>query len=528
MLPVADSFEGQQILINGMTCWANLNYCETLGFSTRHLQTSFPDGLQPGFDCTHLAFPFVMYLPGLPRHSAALGPSQHRRRSLDLYGEVLARRYRREPYDPEQRLARRHYSEPFHTSPTSDKPKTVDEATVTIVKHIENSKDGIWREIRANRRALSQEPDPNLVHFLRDSARMFDRLFFDNALHKHVRLILDDPREEIVPGHGGKTKMASDGSKVIVMLPMNSIKRAWDSKRPSIFDIAWATILHQLIHAYFLVACGVQNDGKDSDGRLKHGEHFGCLVYKISDVFAKNGHPIPLGFGHSPLFRHARGYAIESTRDRTLRAHKKNSTLCPWNAEVIKKEKIDEWYKKKCVKAVDPDIFQFDFDHDTVEDQPSSKCGHKKDWVELVLSKKSYKLDRKALNFSCVKKKFEDGKRKLEMPDWIEDDVFKSFMSFLTRGKWDPDIGETQNGTKGPALLMKYLHNAETPVQHDIAMYQLGLELDIEPVRRIAHSRLVSHQFTHESGHDIVRAIYCDPPQPPDDGLRSFALIGRC
>lgn len=48
MLPVADSFEGQQIPINGMTCWANLNHCGTLGFFTRHLQTAFVDGLQSG------------------------------------------------------------------------------------------------------------------------------------------------------------------------------------------------------------------------------------------------------------------------------------------------------------------------------------------------------------------------------------------------------------------------------------------------------------------------------------------------
>lgn len=33
-----------------MTCCLNLNHCETLGYFMRHLQTSFVDGLQPGFD----------------------------------------------------------------------------------------------------------------------------------------------------------------------------------------------------------------------------------------------------------------------------------------------------------------------------------------------------------------------------------------------------------------------------------------------------------------------------------------------
>lgn len=464
-----------------------------------------------------------MYLPALPRHSAALGPLQHRRRSLDLYGDVLARRYRREPYDLDQRLARRHYSEPPLTSSTLDKRKTIDEATVAIVEHIEKSKDKIWRGIRADRRALSETIDVDLAAFLRDSARLFDRAFFNNTLHKHVKLVLDDPKEEILPGHGGKTKMTPDGSSVIVMLPMVSIKRALLTRRAAFLNIAWATILHQLIHAYFMVACGIQNDGKDPDGRLKHGEHFGCLMYKISDVFAKNDHPISLGFGHPSLPRQNRRLAIELTRDRILRAHKKHSTECPWEVEVIKKEKIGEWYKKKCVKAVDPDIFIFNFEQDIVEDKPFSKCGDKEDWVELVLGKKAYKLDRKAPYFSCLKKKFEDDNRKFDMPSWVELEVLKSFMSFLTRGRWDPDIRETQNGTEGPALLLKYSHNAETPVQHDIAMYQLGLCLDIEHVRRIAHSRLVSHQFTHESGHDIVRAIYCDPPHPLDEGLRAWA-----
>ncbi|QDS77291.1 hypothetical protein FKW77_004365 [Venturia effusa] len=471
----------------------------------------------------HLASPSVMYLPALPRHSVALGPLQHRRRSLDLHGDVLARRYRREPYDLDQRLTRRYYSEPPRPSSASNKPKTVDEATVAIFKHIENSKEEIWRLIRVGRRRLFEDAAQNLAAFLRDSARLFDRAFFEGTLHNHVKLILDDPKDEIAPGLGGRTKMASDGSNVVVMLPISPIK--WmlaRRKNEAGLDLAWAAILHQLIHAYFMVACGPQTDGKDPDGRLKHGEHFGCLMYKISDVFAKNGYPIPMGFGNS-LPRPVRGHAIELTRDRINRAARKNCTLCTWDVETIKKEKIDEWYKKKCMKAVDPDIFIFDFEHDTVEEKSSSKCGDKKDWVELVLGKQSYKLDRKATNFSYVKKRFEDDTRKFDMPSWTEVETLKSFMSFLTQGRWDPDLSETQNGTKGPALLLKYSHNAETPVQNDIAMYQLGVCLDIEPVKRIAHSRLVNHQFTHESGHDIVRAIYSDPPHPPDEGLRSWA-----
>jgi hypothetical protein len=467
-----------------------------------------------------------MYLHPLQRQlPLTLGALQRRRRSLDPYGDLVVRRYRREPYDLEHRLARRHYSEP-PSSKDSDKPKTVDEATVDIVKHIDKERNMIWADINRLRGQLLRKIEEDLPEVVKFSARFFDQLFFQGSLRNHVKLLPKDNKRELPADCGGKTKIAPDGTNVTVILSLPPLQYMVEkSGARAGLNHAWAAILHQLIHAYFMVVCGIQNDGKDPDGRLKHGEHFGCLMYKILDVF--NGAAIPLNFGHSLPFSR-RTAMIEPTREALYRNNgygnaRKFSTHCSRNVQVITKEKIDEWYKKKCLKAVDPDIYIFNFDTDTLDAKPRSKCGDKKDWVELVHSKKPYKLDRKAKFFACVKKKFEDDKRKLDMPSWVEVDVLKSFIHFLVSGDWDPDASEFQNGTHGPPLLLEYSHTAEKNVQHDIAMYQLGCCLQIENLKRVALTRLSCHHFTYESGHEIVRAIYCDPPIPPDQGLRNWA-----
>jgi hypothetical protein len=463
-----------------------------------------------------------------PKQPLVIGALQHRRRSLDQYGDLLARRYRREPYELEQRIARRHYSEPPQPSYKSGKVKSLDEATIEIVKHIDSYKDVISATIRHERKQFMRKA-ADLSGVLRHWARVFDGLFFKGALHHHVRLNLDDKKGEIFPDCGGKTKVSPDATGTTVILCLSQLQAVFQRKGTGIgTDYAYATLLHQLIHAYFMVTCGIQNDGKDPDGRLKHGEHFGCLMYKIRGVFSECGAPIPLDFGHSLPVGPRRAAMIEPTRDALYRINdcrntRKYSTECPRDVEVIKEDKINDWYKKKCIKAVDPDIFEFNFDNGTVDSKPSSKCGNKKDWVELVHSKKSYKLDRKALGFPYLKKKFEDDKRKLDIPSWVDLEVFQSLMSFLIRGEWSPDLSDVQNGTEGPPLLLKNYHNAMKHVQHDIAVYQLGCCLHFDDLKRHALTRLTNHHFTHESGHDIVRAIYYDAPSPADEPLRTWA-----
>lgn len=471
---------------------------------------------------------YKSYVHPHPRQSLAIGGLQPRRRSLDPYGEFLTHRYRREPYELEHRTPRRHYSEPPQPSYNSAKPKTIDQATVEIVKHIDNNKDAISEDLRLERKRCARIVATDLSGVLRHSAQLFDRLFFKGALHHHVKLNLDDRKGEISADCSGKTKVAPDGTGTTVILCLPQLQAVFTKKGPRTgTDHAYATLLHQLIHAYFMVACGIQNDGKDPDGRLKHGEHFGCLMYKIKDIFLKSGDPIPLDFGHTlpmPTRRAAMGEPVRDALYHTnnYRANSKYCTECSKNVEVIKEEKITDWYKKKCIKAVDPDIFEFDFENDTVDSKPSSKCGDKKDWVEIVHSKKAYKLDRKALGFQHLKKKFEGDKRKLDIASWVDLDVFKSLMSFLIQGFWSPDLSNVQNGTKGPPLLLEYQPNAQKRVQHDIAVYQLGACLGIDDLRFKALHRLSHHHFTHESGHDIMRAIYYDAPSPVDEALRSW------
>lgn len=43
-------------------------------------------------------------------------------------------------------------------------------------------------------------------------------------------------------------------------------------------------LIHQMIHAYFLVCCGPQRKGTEQDGRLLDGVHFGVILSTINDI----------------------------------------------------------------------------------------------------------------------------------------------------------------------------------------------------------------------------------------------------
>jgi hypothetical protein len=60
-----------------------------------------------------------------------------------------------------------------------------------------------------------------------------------------------------------------------------------------------AALIHQMIHAYFLVACGPQDEKEEGYGRLAHGLHFGKVMNTIKKLSSAQGKPLPLGFAHN-------------------------------------------------------------------------------------------------------------------------------------------------------------------------------------------------------------------------------------
>ena len=77
-----------------------------------------------------------------------------------------------------------------------------------------------------------------------------------------------------------------------------------------------------MIHAYFLIACGLQHCDEPKGGRrLRHGNHFGKIMYTINNLLAASLNEcraLLVSFGHKldsqPGFRHSRGYSYNSPR----------------------------------------------------------------------------------------------------------------------------------------------------------------------------------------------------------------------
>ncbi|KAK3092220.1 hypothetical protein LTR53_019616, partial [Teratosphaeriaceae sp. CCFEE 6253] len=88
-------------------------------------------------------------------------------------------------------------------------------------------------------------------------------------------------------------------------------------------------LLHQMIHAYFLVTCGAQKKGATQDGRLLDGLHFGVIMYTIRDLTrqCRRG-MLELTF-HAALRRDQNNdpYALHKSRQQFISLSTKGSSL---------------------------------------------------------------------------------------------------------------------------------------------------------------------------------------------------------
>jgi hypothetical protein len=121
------------------------------------------------------------------------------------------------------------------------------------------------------------------------------------------------------------------------------------------------------------------------------------------------------------------------TRSEVWADQRKTSTECARSVKIISEEDCKDWYKNRCLKTLDPDIYVYNSGLRTFDDKPLSKCGSKSDWVELTHKKKSYKLVRKSFDmYPSFKKKFEDSIRKLDISSDVKAETVERFICWLS------------------------------------------------------------------------------------------------
>jgi hypothetical protein len=110
--------------------------------------------------------------------------------------------------------------------------------------------------------------------------------------------------------------------------------------------------IHHMIHAYFLVACGPQNEEEVGDGHLNHGHHFGKIITVICSLSAAHGKEFaPLNFGHGLVgsYYYAEEYYHPGHQPSNYTLEQKEKWYCshyPCKLYETTDEEIDKWYTR--------------------------------------------------------------------------------------------------------------------------------------------------------------------------------------
>ncbi|KAF2468756.1 uncharacterized protein BDR25DRAFT_179760, partial [Lindgomyces ingoldianus] len=289
-----------------------------------------------------------------------------------------------------------------------------------------------------------------------------------------------------------------------------------------------ASLIHHMIHAYFLVACGPQEEKEVDYGRLAHGVHFGKIMHTIKNLSGAKARPLPLGFGH-PLPRGL--YDNYHTRHRFT--SKWFCTHCYSDIDPILETEVDDWYKTYCLPTLElPESAQKSTiliynpkskDADNLEEIPRAQTTPSADAVEFVFDEKCIQIPRDKIDaYSSIRRAF-NASRFLAIPEDVQRETFMALLELLYTGSYSPDIVPvTTPGRKGPPVIKPPHRDSQPFLLTDIRIFKLANALAFDDVKGIAIQRLKAQCITREDPITVLREIY-DGCGEPDPSLRSWA-----
>jgi hypothetical protein len=396
-----------------------------------------------------------------------------------------------------------------------DNTKSLEQATVDLVKYIDVNKADISNRFNALGRLRSRPT--SFEELVEHTLIWFDKFVFMRKLRDHIRVAPRYPSEApnrlLSLNDSGKTMALLRGQhRAKIILNYESLPHLFKIREtPQAQAYIMGAVVHQMIHAYFIVACGPQDQEKKANELLTHGEHFGIILHRINSackgLALDFGNTMPEVAHYVGRHDHEGGQGLWSTQWGDQR---KVTTECARDVKAIKEEECKDWYRTKCLKALDPDIYVYSASSRSFDEKPTSKCGAKSDWVEISHKKNSYKVAKKLLaQFPTLKKKFEDT-RNLEVADGVTAETFEEFVCFLHEER-------DQYSTDSLSLKMC------------IELYQLAVGIKFEELKDVMFDAMYGHAMEIELANmnmdsilHVVRAVY-DDFASPDKNLRTWA-----
>ncbi|KAJ4299571.1 hypothetical protein N0V90_004817 [Kalmusia sp. IMI 367209] len=295
-----------------------------------------------------------------------------------------------------------------------------------------------------------------------------------------------------------------------------------------------AALLHHMIHAYFLVACGPQVEKEVGYGRLDHGPHFGKIMMAIKHLSGTNGRPLTsLDFGHtlghSRLFYDEYSYQRRKPHHRRRGNEKWYCSHCYSDVDALSDGEVNEWYGGVCKPLLDlPDSLRgssvqiFNDRRMCLEEVPRAEATPSTKSNEFIFRDKPVLVPACYVdNFFSIRRAFEKaGSRYMEIHEEVGKDTFERFLELLHTGSYSPDPKHIHAlGCKGPPLIKSFTAS-EPYLLTDIRIYAMGVKMGFDELKGMALDRMYRHSITHEDPVGLLNELYAGGE--PDNDLKTW------
>jgi hypothetical protein len=304
-----------------------------------------------------------------------------------------------------------------------------------------------------------------------------------------------------------------------------------------------AILIHHMIHAYFLVACGPQKEQEVEYGRLDHGVQFGKIMLSIRRLSAVHGKELtPLDFGHNPgkFPYYADGYDYPRRRPLKDVGDQKEKWYCSHcHSDVYKISEIDidKYYDKVCkpmlnqpsiVRSADVQVYN-DRRHE-LEKKPRAQLASSTKSVEFLLKDKLVLVEKKKLErHLSIQRAFEDAKsRYIKTDKEVSEKTFMRFLELLHTDSYLPDLRIIASAAatlgmsrKGPPIIKPSGASGEPYLLADVQFAKFASLIKFDECRAYALGRMNAYGIMTEDPVAVLQEIYTG--REPDSKLKEWA-----
>ncbi|KAF2439729.1 hypothetical protein P171DRAFT_314341, partial [Karstenula rhodostoma CBS 690.94] len=414
----------------------------------------------------------------------------------------------------------------------------IDWAVAFIVNHLDpqNSPDAatVLKNIRFRAATLDKEG-----HALEIPFRIFNKL--DETLFAgHLKNVVYLELRKLHPDVSGATHTHGWGldpkvKRVSIYLNKDALQQA--RSRNLI-----GTLIHHMIHAYFLITCGPQVEKEIAYGRLAHGVHFGKIMTTIKKLSGVNGRPLTsLDFGHTlaqtnRLFYDEYYYQQRKPYHRRRGKEKWYCSHCYSDVAALPDGDINSWYDTVCKPLLTlPETLHtsavqiYNLRQHILEEVPRAETTPSPDSNEFIYKGKPVLVPSTLLeNYPSIRRTLEKaGCRYLELDESLDPDTVLRFFELLHTGSYGPDAKHVLSlGRKGPPVI-KSPTAGEPCLLTDIKMYKMGVATGFDELKAAALDRMYKHAVTYEDPVALLAELYGGGE--PDGDLKGWTrkFLGR-